>query len=141
MTLMPVGWNVERARRHLRNENHRWPEHLVKVPRSTWPGCLPDRLFEVWRSRGFLVQVFREPNDVVRLSIMRTWIDDDGRSTDGIAWDDLQRLKGECGFGDRDAVEVYPANCDLVNVANMRHLWILPTPLSFKWTAKQGDPA
>lgn len=135
MTMIRVGWDVERARKHLRNENHRWPAHLVKVPRDTWPDCLPDRLFEVWRSRAFLVQVFREPDGVIRLSIMHTWVDDAGRAQDGIAWGELQRLKAECGFGDRDAVEVYPAERDVVNVANMRHLWILPTPLKFKWKA------
>jgi hypothetical protein len=126
---------VDRARRHLRNENHRWPAHLVKVPRASWPECMPARLFEVWRSSGFLVQVFREPDDVVRLSIMTTWVDDAGRSQDGISWDDLQRLKRECGFGDRDAVEVFPSDRDVVNVANMRHLWVLSSPLTFKWCA------
>lgn len=30
------------------------------------------------------------------------------------------------GYGDRDAVEAYPKNSDVVNVANIRHLWILP---------------
>jgi hypothetical protein len=128
---------VCRMRRHLRNENHRWPPHLVKVPRSAWPSRQPSGIHEVWRSRGFLVQVFQEDGGLVRLSVMRTWVDDAGEAVDGIAWDDLQRLKTECGFGDRDAVEIYPADRDVVNVANMRHLWVMREPLPFKW-AKQG---
>jgi hypothetical protein len=43
------------------------------------------------------------------------------------------QLKRECGRGDRDAVEVYPADRDIVNVANMRRLFFPPEPLAFKW--------
>jgi hypothetical protein len=88
---------------------------------------------EVWRSRDFLVQVFAEKDGVERLTICRT--SPDGNDwEDRIAWDDLQRLKRECGRGERDAVEIYPADRDLVNVANMRHLWVTPTNIPFKWT-------
>ena len=31
------------------------------------------------------------------------------------------------------AVEVFPADDQVVNVANMRHLWVLPEPLPFAW--------
>lgn len=31
------------------------------------------------------------------------------------------------------AVEIYPAERDIVNVANMRHLWVLPERLPFGW--------
>jgi hypothetical protein len=52
---------------------------------------------------------------------------------DNIPWDDLQRLKTECGYGMFDAVEIYPNKRYEVNVANMRHLWIMADPLSFAW--------
>lgn len=52
---------------------------------------------------------------------------------DQITWDQLQTIKSELGFGDWYAVEVYPANADLVNDANMRHLWMLETRLSIGW--------
>jgi hypothetical protein len=45
-------------------------------------------------------------------------------------------LKRECGRGDLDALEVYPVDPDIVNVANMRHLFFPPTPLSFKWKSE-----
>ena len=48
---------------------------------------------------------------------------DDGR--DGISWDALQAMKDEY-FPDARAVEVYPAQADVVNEANIRHLWIVP---------------
>ena len=45
----------------------------------------------------------------------------------------LQEIKNTIGYKDKFAVEVYPAENDIVNVANMRHLWVLPKPLGFEW--------
>lgn len=122
------------AVRHLREERARQPEVLAIVPSDQWPKFTPPLLVRVWRSRAFLVQEFEVPNASVlcRLSINRTEIDGD-RWSDNISWDELQRIKREAGYGDRDAVEVYPADADIVNVANIRHLWILIDALSFKW--------
>lgn len=122
-------------RRALEADNRSRPTGLQKLAPSEWahinrPG---ERRVECWRSRDFLVQVFAEANDVVRLTISRTTLKGD-RWADEISWDDLQRLKRECGRGDLDAVEIYPADRDIVNVANMRHLWITPTGTPFKWT-------
>lgn len=47
---------------------------------------------------------------------------------DGIPWDDLQVMKRLAGYGDDYAIEVYPADRDIVNDANIRHLWVLPYP-------------
>lgn len=100
---------------------------LHMVPRERWPqdlqGTTPK---EVWVSSRFLVQVFDEENGVERVSVSRTEMADDGNWKDGITWDDLQYVKSQIGRGDLDAVEIYPADRDVVNVANMRHLWVLP---------------
>ncbi len=48
---------------------------------------------------------------------------------DGITWDQLQDVKNELLGPDTTAIEVYPPACDLVNEANMRHLWVLPDHL------------
>jgi hypothetical protein len=37
-----------------------------------------------------------------------------------------------------DAVEVYPPAGDVVNVANMRHLWVLRDRLPFAWRGGKG---
>ncbi len=50
-----------------------------------------------------------------------------------LVWDELQRIKSECGYGNTDAIEIYPADDDVVNVANMRHLWILDSRIPFAW--------
>ena len=42
---------------------------------------------------------------------------------DRIGWDTLQAIKNELLGPDAVAVEVYPAASDVVNEANLRHLW------------------
>ena len=73
---------------------------------------------------------------IVRLSVNRTAIEGP-RWKEGVSWDELQAIKRQCGYGDHDAVEVFPRDVDVVNVANMRHLWILDPaqPLPFAWRA------
>lgn len=119
-------------RRQLERDNEKWPLALQEIPRADWPPGFtkPSR---VWRSRHWLVQEFIEPYPVmVRLSINRTSAGTE-RWEDGISWDALQAIKRELGYGAHDAVEVFPADADVVNVANMRHLWIMADLLTFAW--------
>lgn len=131
---------VGAMRSELAHYNAQWPEKLRQVPENAWPDTPPGftRSVEVWRSRSFLVQVYSESEGVMRLSVSRTELPasptEDLRFTDGIGWDELQALKAECGFGHLFAVECFPAEADVVDVANMRHLWVLPAPLPFAWT-------
>lgn len=98
------------------------------------PGARP-----TWRSRDFLAVRYEEsfPGVLCRLSVCRTMIDARGEWLEGITWDQLQRVKRQCGFADHWAVEVFPPEADVVNVSNMRHLWIMAEPLPFGWR----DPA
>lgn len=128
MTIHPTA----RQRHALARENARWPETLMLVPAAQWPNPPPPKLIEIWRSRRFLVQVYSEGAGIERLSINRTDATSSGWA-DGITWDDLQACKSQCGRGDRDAVEVYPRDVDVVNVAKMRHLWVLPGLLPYVW--------
>lgn len=120
--------------RELRAENARHGDALALIPRADWPLRYPADLLEVWRSREWLLQVYQD-GGAVRLSVCRAHLSRTGaRWADGIGWDDLQRLKRECGRGDVDAVEVYPADRDVVDVANMRHLWLVePRAIPFAW--------
>lgn len=125
-------------RRELARQNAKLPLTLQLVPRHEWPEHLQSApIRRVWRSRSYLVQEYIEAAPVsVRLSILRTTLDPQaGRWVDGITWDELQRIKREVGYGDRDAVEIYPADRDVVNVANLRHLWVLAEPVPFAWRA------
>lgn len=130
-------------RRMLARANALQPAELWPLSRDHWP---PDEMpstvsrVGVWRSREFLVQCFRD--DVAggfRLTVNRTELGHDGRWVDGITWDELQRVKRECGFGDFWAVECYPPDTQVVNVGNLRHLWLLTEPPSgFGWCSDRG---
>lgn len=122
-------------RRQMAAEYARQPKVLRDIPRQEWPACSTNQL-RVLRSRDFLVQEFPATSPaVVRLSVSRTTLKD-GEWVDGITWEELQRIKRECGYGDADAIEIYPGDLDVVNVANMRHLWIMAAPVECAWRKK-----
>jgi len=120
------------ANQHLKKENKTYPDQLISVPESEWPRREPG-MIALWRSNRFLVQVYVENNGVVRLSVCRTEINNRGQWQENIAWEELQEIKNQCGYEHFDAVEVYPRQKDVVNVANMRHLWVFDEPLRFAW--------
>lgn len=104
------------------------------VPSELWPASQHDPTREeVYINNEFLVQVFAEADGVKRLTVNLTAMGSGIRWKDGISWDALQAIKDSLGFADQDAVELYPAKNDIVNVANMRHLWVLPEKVSFGW--------
>jgi hypothetical protein len=127
--------------REMKRQNALHPAHLVPIPRELWPdmrdapsggtGSVP---LNCLRSRSFLVVVWLEPNGFTRLSVNRTeWDERKQRFRDDISWDDLQRLKAEAGFANCCALEVYPPDDHIINVANMRHIFVVPTPPRFMW--------
>jgi len=121
--------------KHMAAESAKYGAQLTLVNPFDYQSAPPQGMFQVWRSRDYLVQCFHErsPTVLCRLSVTRIGIDGSGGWTQDIPWVDLQRLKSEAGYADYDAVEVYPATKDVVNVANMRHLWVMFEPLDFTW--------
>lgn len=122
--------------KQLRRDNAAWPPALSHIAREAWPidpfGGRAERI-AVMRSRDFLAQLFNECGHI-RLSVCRTdWDFAAGSWRQEISWDDLNRLKQEAGFGERWAVEVFPPDHEIVNVANMRHLWLLHDPPAYGW--------
>lgn len=117
----------------LRESNARYGPKMVELGREEFPRPYshvgPQR---AWRSRDFFAALY-EADCIGRLSINRTRILRNGRWDDGISWDEIQRIKAECGFADYWAVEVYPAQDCVVNVASMRHLFLLAEKPSFAW--------
>jgi hypothetical protein len=124
-------------RKQLDRENAKRSETLTPVPRDQWQKTPNSNRIAVFISRKYLVQVFDEKPGVQRLSINRTAIRTDGRWDDGLTWDEIQAIKNELGLGDKYAIEIYPRDCDVVNVANMRHLWVLDEPLTIGWFKEQ----
>lgn len=124
------------------------PLTLTPIPKERWPRAYlqdPEAPTQVWESRKFLVQMYDAPLfqdiDTRRLSICRVTLRDDGRWEQDLTWEELMTVKRECGFGDWYAIEVYPRDHDIVNVANLCHLWMLARPLSIGWFAGSDQPA
>lgn len=122
---------------YLERESAQWPMLLARLPPeqlsrlSLKVGQPP---YEAWRNCDFLVAIYFVSEQIERLSINRTKVGRDGNWREDISWEELQDLKRQCGRGDFDAVEVFPADQDIVNVANMRHLWVLKVGhLDFAW--------
>lgn len=46
-------------------------------------------------------------------------------------WHEMQRIKDEIAGPGATAVEVYPPSAEVVDGADMYHLWVLPAPLPF----------
>jgi hypothetical protein len=122
------------ASRFLAMENKRFPDHLIELQVKDFDleTKHPDMTkypVRIWHSNRFCVQAFEEKPGIVRLSVNRALLKPDGSWLDGITWDELQDIKRQCGFGDNDAVEVFPSDKDIQNVANMRHLFVFLEPL------------
>ncbi|MFW2011588.1 DUF7694 domain-containing protein [Acinetobacter bereziniae] len=84
----------------------------------------PNAPIKVYKNGEFLVQIFNLGGEPTRITVNKVkrkgnnWVD-------GITWDQLMQIKRLLGYADRCAVEIYPPDQDIVNVANMRHLWIV----------------
>jgi len=123
------------ARAWLKRENRKWPGVMTRVPESSWPPYSPanaGKMVMVFRSSEFLAQVFDEAGGT-RISVTRTRLNGRGDWDDGIHWDEMMKVKRECGFGEVSFVEMYPPDADAVNVANMRHLWLMPAGMELGW--------
>ncbi len=81
-------------------------------------------LLTVWKNNLYSVQVYRRAygsaEEALHLAVRRH----DESAVQG--WDDLQRIKNELAGGHRVAIEIYPDEAELMNQANMRHLFVLP---------------
>jgi hypothetical protein len=114
------------------------PEQLTPIARERWPPPGTVRVIQAWESKRFCVQQYpveRHLEDLCqyRLTICRTTLNTEGKWVDGISWDELMQCKRDVGFGDWWGVEIYPRDFDIVNVANLRHLWIFERPLNIGW--------
>lgn len=130
-------------RKLLREGNREYTSNLVKIPPDKWPEDQSKKgviHLEVWRSNQFLVQIVHEERDAVglRLSVNRTTLNDEGSTwADGITWDELMEIKRQCGYANTWAIEIFPPDDHIVNVAAIRHLWLLNSAPRQAWTHKE----
>ncbi len=94
------------------------------------PDALPG-LVRAYNNHTYSVQVFAVVESrlglVTPLGIRRH---DQGLN---FPWYDLQRIKNEVTDPERAAIEVFPAESDLVDDANMRWMWVLESGVKFKF--------
>ena len=118
---------IKREQNELRLNNLKYTNDIE------WIGFIGiDNRMNLYRSNRFLIQEFKEENGI-RITVNRTMIDNKGRWLDNISWTALQNIKNELGYADKIAVEIFPKEKDIVNVANMRHLWILDDVQNIGW--------
>lgn len=123
------------ARIYLRRENKKWPDDMICIPKKDWDPKTRDHPkgpVKAWRSNRYLAHLYHD-RGFVRLSINRADMTPAGKWDDGLTWDEMMAVKDECGFGECWAVEVYPPNSEVVNVANMRHLWLFTEAPAYGW--------
>jgi hypothetical protein len=67
-----------------------------------------------------LIRVVQTKDHIVRVynNRLAIWRKDGHRMT----WEELQSVKQEL-IGDRTAIEVFPAQCNVINLRHTRHLW------------------
>ena len=104
------------------------PENDPNMPYSSHPQDIE----KIYRSKKFTVILwkagagFGSYNLGQRFSVWRnTWDSKERRYVDGIQWDEVMDIKREMGFGERVAIEYYPADSETVNLANMRHVFLI----------------
>lgn len=134
--------------KELRKEQHQMvaklPDKLTLIPPDEFPADTGERLpVLAWYSNRYMAQLYNEDMPqfpyLVRLSVTRVKLNKTGAAwQDGLTWDELQSIKREVGYGDWYGMEIYPPDKDTVNVANMRHLWLLPIPLAIGWFGEDG---
>jgi hypothetical protein len=135
-----------KERRSLR-KNHqatinKYPVNLTPVTEDEYYAKSGKRfannLISCFVSRSFFVQVYSE-GIYRRISVNRNKLNNNAQWEQNITWEELQSIKNEIGYSEKDCVEVYPASIDEVNVSNMRHLWIMDSPLPFAWRHKKEE--
>lgn len=79
---------------------------------------------QVRRNRVFAVLVRLDASGVVHLGVS---------SLSGIrpSWPEMQRIKDEIAGPDATAIEVYPPKAEVVDEADMFHIWVLRGKLPF----------
>lgn len=88
---------------------------------------------QCWEGEDFVASLFSFQG-ASRLSIARKDF-----SPLAMSWEELQIVKSQCGFGGIDAVEIYPRDCDIVNTGNVRHLYLMLTPVPFAMRIQPGQ--
>lgn len=85
-----------------------------------------------YRNRVFSVLWRDVPGNIVHLAVTSL-------SEIRPSWPEMQRIKDELAGEGATAVEVYPPRAEIVDQANMYHIWVLPNGLPFSLFARADE--
>lgn len=124
-----------RAARSTMRKRRSWDWHekaISDADRSQYPACRA--IVRAFFNDLYSVQVYHVGTDMglVQHAIVR--VQDGGEPP----WRDLQRIKDELFGPDAYAVQVYPRRADVVDQADVYHLWLLPDELPFGLHRENG---
>jgi hypothetical protein len=104
---------------------------LIRQPWQPWevrvirrPGRVGNS-GERWLAENYVNNRYSVQQSLDDAGVLHLWV----RRHDGAmpsSWSDLQRIKDEVAGPERVAVQVFPARDDLVDQANLAHLWVYP---------------
>ncbi len=119
-------------RKLLRRMAQKWGEweersHLASHPHA------PEGCVQCWVNNKYSVQLIARGE----LEVLMVRRHDEG---DEYPWRDLQRIKNELVGEDREAVQVFPKQGEVVDVADMAHIWLVPVGQPLPYTfANMGE--
>ena len=109
----------------------RWPEwrwHDIDIP----PGPGWARQAKRVTENGLFVVMFRDVQTEWG-PMIHAWIRTAAQATD-LTWAEKQRIKDEVFGRERTAIEVFPPRSELVDAADLFHLWVFPPGFSLPFT-------
>lgn len=101
-----------------------WPGHPAWPPYVKTVGGIT----HAWTDWDIVIQVSEVETEQFG-TITHLWIHDRASSTDW-PWYLLQAIKDSVCGQECQAIEVFPRHNELIDAANMRHLWVLPAEYS-----------
>lgn len=129
------------------------PASLIEVPKHEFPvnAPSPDEAY-IDRENGVVVQVWNNATPgcdgtpwqgTIRVCVRHTTAHnlreyDDSRFSVPITWDDLQAIKDRF-WPDQIAVEVFPPRSSIVNIADLRWIWVLPKGASLPFNLQASS--
>lgn len=105
-------------RKLLRRSSKKWSAWVSRPEWATHPDALKGCV-KCWPNDRYGVQLIVS-NGLHVLMVRRH---DEG---DDFPWRDLQRIKDELVGEDREAVQVFPKKSEIVDEADMAHIWLVP---------------
>ena len=110
-----------------------WHEkEITAADREKYPACRD--ILRAFFNDHYSVQLYTVPTEMglVLHLIVRAQLGGEP------PWRDMQRIKNELVAPEAYAVQVYPARGDVVDQADVYHLWVLPRELPFGLHRENG---